>query len=180
MRVRIMLVVAVVLALAAAGASQAAAVVDTPVVDTNDVALGHTSVMRWNDRDEWVQSDVAAHSAIIDTDSFEQVRATKARRGDRRGGPRKQYRSRNPYVFKGAVYCGVCKRKMQGQHSHDVAYYRCRFPPGVCADERRRPSAQRNHAVGRDYRAARTRGSPPRLTPWAVRGRFGARRRVDR
>jgi site-specific DNA recombinase len=26
------------------------------------------------------------------------------------------------------VACAVCQREMQGQHSHGVAYYRCRFP----------------------------------------------------
>jgi site-specific DNA recombinase len=90
--------------------------------------MGHTNVMRWNEPDRWVQSDVPAHPAIIDPDMFEQAQALLARRGDRLGGPRQQYRSRHPYLFKGVVYCRVCKRKMQGQHSHGVAYYRCRFP----------------------------------------------------
>jgi hypothetical protein len=39
-----------------------------------------------------------------------------------------KHRTRNTYVFRGAVLCGVCDRRMQGTYSHGVAYYRCRFP----------------------------------------------------
>ncbi|MFD0576062.1 recombinase family protein [Dactylosporangium darangshiense] len=99
---------------------------DEILLDVDDVAMGHTSVMRWNDRDRWVQSDVPGHPAIIDRDIFDQAQAILARRGDRLGGPRQQYRSRHPYLFKGAVYCAVCERKMQGQHSHGVGI----GPPG--------------------------------------------------
>ncbi|MEU7997588.1 zinc ribbon domain-containing protein [Micromonospora sp. NPDC049060] len=42
--------------------------------------------------------------------------------------PKRTHRSRHPYIFKSLVHCGICGRKMQGQHSHGVAYYRCRFP----------------------------------------------------
>ncbi|WP_433653627.1 zinc ribbon domain-containing protein [Micromonospora zamorensis] len=36
--------------------------------------------------------------------------------------------ARNPYVFRGLIYCAACDRRMQGQYSHGDAYYRCRFP----------------------------------------------------
>jgi site-specific DNA recombinase len=42
--------------------------------------------------------------------------------------PKRAHRSRHPYIFKSLVFCGICERKMQGQHSHGVAYYRCRYP----------------------------------------------------
>ncbi|MBQ1073319.1 zinc ribbon domain-containing protein [Micromonospora sp. C31] len=42
--------------------------------------------------------------------------------------PKRTHRSRHPYIFKSLVHCGICGRKMRGQHSHGVAYYRCRFP----------------------------------------------------
>jgi site-specific DNA recombinase len=42
--------------------------------------------------------------------------------------PKRAHRSRHPYIFKSLVVCGICERKMQGQHAHGVAYYRCRFP----------------------------------------------------
>jgi site-specific DNA recombinase len=31
-------------------------------------------------------------------------------------------------VLRGAVICGVCERRMQGQWSNERPYYRCRFP----------------------------------------------------
>ncbi|MGP3985834.1 DDE-type integrase/transposase/recombinase [Streptomyces sp. 3N207] len=37
-------------------------------------------------------------------------------------------RTRIPYLFRGRILCGVCKRRMQGQWSHGSAYYRCRLP----------------------------------------------------
>ncbi|MET9302946.1 zinc ribbon domain-containing protein [Micromonospora chalcea] len=36
--------------------------------------------------------------------------------------------TRNPYVFRGLIYCAACDRRMQGQYNHGDAYYRCRFP----------------------------------------------------
>ncbi|MEU4780236.1 hypothetical protein [Micromonospora sp. NPDC023633] len=39
----------------------------------------------------------------------------------------------------------MCGRKMQGQHSHGVAYYRCRFPQ-ECPGQQGRPPPQRDHA----------------------------------
>ncbi|MEP7026011.1 MAG: zinc ribbon domain-containing protein [Actinomycetota bacterium] len=32
------------------------------------------------------------------------------------------------YSFAGAVICGVCQRRMQGQWVNQAPYYRCRFP----------------------------------------------------
>ncbi|MGW2252551.1 zinc ribbon domain-containing protein [Kitasatospora sp. NPDC001660] len=31
-------------------------------------------------------------------------------------------------MLRGALHCGICERRMQGQHSRGDAYYRCRFP----------------------------------------------------
>jgi len=51
-----------------------------------------------------------------------------SRRARTATAPKRAHRSRHPYIFKSLVFCGVCRRKMQGQHSHGIAYYRCRFP----------------------------------------------------
>jgi hypothetical protein len=32
-----------------------------------------------------------------------------------------------PYIFKSLIYCGICHRKMQGNHVRGDVYYRCRF-----------------------------------------------------
>jgi DNA invertase Pin-like site-specific DNA recombinase len=101
---------------------------DEVLLDVNDVALGHTPVMRWNQRDRWVTSNELAHEPLIEQANFDQVQDMLTRRARTATSPRRAHRSRHPYIFKSLVHCGICDRKMQGQHSHGVAYYRCRFP----------------------------------------------------
>jgi site-specific DNA recombinase len=100
---------------------------DEVLLDVNDVALGNTTVMRWNPKDRWVISKDVVHPPLIDADTFEQVQQLLHRRGDGPGFEHKQHRSRHPYVLKGLVYCGLCHRRMQGQRSNGEAYYRCRY-----------------------------------------------------
>jgi hypothetical protein len=35
--------------------------------------------------------------------------------------------TRRPYLLRSLIVCGLCQRKMQGQHSHGAVYYRCRL-----------------------------------------------------
>jgi site-specific DNA recombinase len=101
---------------------------DDVLLDVNDVALGHTAVMRWNGREQWVTSKEPVHEPLIEPADFEQVQQMLATRARTSTAPKRAHRSPHPYVFKSLVHCGVCDRKMQGQHSHGTAYYRCRFP----------------------------------------------------
>lgn len=101
---------------------------DEVLLDVDDVALGHTAVMRWNPRAKWVTSKDAVHEALVCPEDFERVQALMAHRARTATSPARAHRSRNPYVFKSLVICGVCHRKMQGQHSGGNAYYRCRYP----------------------------------------------------
>ncbi|WP_328468883.1 recombinase family protein [Actinoplanes sp. NBC_00393] len=101
---------------------------DDVLLDVNDVALGHTAVMRWNGRERWVTSKEPVHEALIEPATFDRVQQMLATRGRTGTAPKRAHRSRHPYVFKSLIHCGVCDRKMQGQHSHGTAYYRCRFP----------------------------------------------------
>jgi hypothetical protein len=101
---------------------------DEVLLDVNDVALGHTAVARWNPTDKWITSKTPVHDALVEPDTFNQVQATFARRARTATAPARTHRTRNPYVFKSLIACGICNRKMQGQHSHDIAYYRCRYP----------------------------------------------------
>jgi site-specific DNA recombinase len=101
---------------------------DDVLLDVNDVALGHTAVMRWNGREQWVTSKKPVHEPLVEPADFEQVQQMLATRARTATAPKRAHRSRHPYVFKSLVHCGVCDRKMQGQHSHGTAYYRCRFP----------------------------------------------------
>lgn len=41
------------------------------LIDVEDVALGHETKMRWNDRDEWVWSDQQTHEALVSVEQFE-------------------------------------------------------------------------------------------------------------
>lgn len=101
------------------------------LIDVNDVALGHTTVMRWNPAEKWITSAAIAHAPLVDQDTFDQVQQILAGRGRRKPGT--PNRSRHAYIFKGLVHCEPCKRKMQGQYSHGVAYYRCRYPAEYAA-----------------------------------------------
>uniref|UniRef100_UPI000E3D9417 recombinase family protein n=1 Tax=Allorhizocola rhizosphaerae TaxID=1872709 RepID=UPI000E3D9417 len=100
---------------------------DEVLVDVDDVALGHMPVMRWNPRDKWITSQEIVHESIVSDETFNAARDLLGSRAHKPAA-HKPHRSRHPYVFKSLVYCSVCQRRMQGQHSHDVAYYRCRYP----------------------------------------------------
>jgi site-specific DNA recombinase len=98
---------------------------DEVLIDIHDIALGHTSKMRWNDKDRWIWSDQPAHEPIIDTTIFEQAQARRAaRNASAERGPR---RTPRPYSLRGILYCGICGRRMQGSWNNDAAYYRCVF-----------------------------------------------------
>ncbi|MFD4208287.1 recombinase family protein [Micromonospora tulbaghiae] len=45
------------------------------LLDVDDVAFGHTGVMRWNPRDKWVVCKDFSHSPIVDDATFEQAQA---------------------------------------------------------------------------------------------------------
>ncbi|WP_433493692.1 recombinase family protein [Micromonospora sp. CA-248089] len=101
---------------------------DEVLLDVDDVALGHTGVMRWNPRDKWVVSKEITHSPIVDDATFQQAQTLLERHRLGLDIPQRQRRARNPYVFRGLIYCAACQRRMQGQYNHGAAYYRCRFP----------------------------------------------------
>ncbi|WP_396450456.1 recombinase family protein [Actinomadura sp.] len=100
---------------------------DEVLIDVDDVALGHTTKMRWNDRADWIWSEYKVHDALISTEDFEraqQLRQSRARGSySKKGNP-----TSRPYVFRGCLHCGYCTRKMQGNWNNQQAYYRCRFP----------------------------------------------------
>ncbi|WP_432990687.1 recombinase family protein [Dactylosporangium sp. CA-233914] len=100
---------------------------DEVLLDVNDVAMGHRTKQVWNDTDKWIWSDNLAHPAIVDTDTFEQVQAKIATKGASTTTV-KPRRTPRPYLFRGALICGICQRRMQGHWLRDAAYYRCRFP----------------------------------------------------
>ena len=100
---------------------------DEVLLDVNDVALGHAPVMRWNPTSKWITSEAVVHEPLISDEAFEEAQK-RIRSHGRETTQRKPHVSRHPYLFKSLIFCGLCTRRMQGQHSHGVAYYRCRYP----------------------------------------------------
>lgn len=97
------------------------------LLNIDDVALGHVTKLRWNPADTWIRSDRPAHPAIVDQATFDQAQQVLRARGR---GPTEHapHRSRHPYQLRSRLYCGCCRRRMQGEWIRDAAYYRCRFP----------------------------------------------------
>ncbi|WP_189332941.1 zinc ribbon domain-containing protein [Actinoplanes ianthinogenes] len=108
---------------------------DEVLLDVNDVALGHAAVMRWNPADRWITSKEPSHEPLIKQDIVDQAQEARGRRA-RQGTPHRQHRTRHPYVFRGSVYCAVCERRMQGQHSNGAPYYRSRYTREYAAANR--------------------------------------------
>jgi len=100
---------------------------DEVLLDVDDVALGHETKLRWNDRADWVWSAEQTHDPLVSVEDFahaqEQMGAGRNRPAVRkaRGTPR-------PYPLRGLLVCGLCGRRMAGQHNHGRTHYRCRYP----------------------------------------------------
>ena len=100
---------------------------DEVLLDVHDVALGHTTVMRWNDQDQWIFSEQVVHPPIIDDETFRQAQQLLAAKNARQV-TRRPRSSPRPYVLRGLLFCGICTRRMQGSWNNDQAYYRCTYP----------------------------------------------------
>jgi hypothetical protein len=83
---------------------------DEVLIDVENVALGHATKLRWNDRAQWVWSEEIAHPPLIDREAFDQVQDPARRRADA-SGVRKLRRTRHPYALQGCVWCGLCGRR---------------------------------------------------------------------
>lgn len=99
---------------------------DEQLLDVDDVAAGHETKMRWNDRTEWIWSTDLAHEPIIDVELFTRAQqigsATSSRPAVRVS------RRRHPYLLRGLLVCASCGRRMQGSWNHGQAHYRCKLP----------------------------------------------------
>ena len=100
---------------------------DEVLIDVDDVALGHTTKLRWNESAAWIWSEKIVHPPIIDHDIFEQVQVMASGRATN-PARHKPHRAQHPYALRGCVWCGVCGRRMQSYWANAAPYYRCRFP----------------------------------------------------
>jgi site-specific DNA recombinase len=99
---------------------------DEVLIDVEDVALGHTTKLRWNDTGKWLWSDKIVQPPIIEREKFGQVQAMVAGRAHTPAA-HKPHRAQHPYALRGCVWCALCGRRMQSHWAHDTPYYRCRF-----------------------------------------------------
>ena len=98
---------------------------DEVLLDVDDVALGHTTVQRWNAERSGSSPTRSPTRPLIDDDTFEHAQELLRTSAN---SSRRARRTRHPYLFRSLIICGVCLRRMQGQHSHGSVYYRCRYP----------------------------------------------------
>ena len=99
---------------------------DETLIDVDDVALGHETKMRWNDRADWVWSAEVTHEALVDPDAFAQAQLLRST-GTHRPSDQKKRRTARPYMLRSLVFCGLCHRRMEGTWNNDRAHYRCRY-----------------------------------------------------
>ncbi|MBO0868700.1 MAG: zinc ribbon domain-containing protein [Micromonosporaceae bacterium] len=64
---------------------------------------------------------------LVSIEDFEAAQGVAAQHGRNRK-TRERQRVHHAYILRGMLLCGLCGRRMQGQYSHDAAYYRCRYP----------------------------------------------------
>jgi site-specific DNA recombinase len=89
---------------------------DEVLIDVNDVALGHVSKLRWNDKANWVWSAATVHDPLVDTEPFERAQQVLQAHGRGRS-ERTRMRTTHRYVLRGMLYCVLCERRIQGQQS---------------------------------------------------------------
>lgn len=99
---------------------------DEILMDVEDVALGHETKMRWNDRSDWVWSSEVVHEPIIDPETFAKAQEIRSASMHRPLTAKRRTTTRR-YLLSGLVTCKLCQRRMQGSWNHDRAHYRCQF-----------------------------------------------------
>ena len=99
---------------------------DEILVDVEDVAQGHLTRMRWNDRSDWVWSSEHAHQFIVSPEDFDKAQGQMAA-GAYRPTTGKTRTAERIYVLSGRVHCGLCGHRVQGNLNHDAHHYRCKF-----------------------------------------------------
>lgn len=99
---------------------------DEVLLDVEDVAAGHETKMRWNDRSEWIWSDKIVHEPIISPETFTRAQEVAAAGVHRPLDSKKRPTSRK-YALSGLLMCGLCGKKMQAHVHGGNNYYRCRF-----------------------------------------------------
>jgi site-specific DNA recombinase len=90
------------------------------LLNVRDVALAHTTRMRWNSKDDWIFAGALTHQPVIGRDIFTRAQHVLAGRRHR-SGPRERLRTRHLYVLGGRFVCGLCERKMRAYWANELA-----------------------------------------------------------
>ena len=104
------------------------------LVDPDLPALGHVTRQCWQDKEAWVTAEVPTYPAIVDEAGWQAAQAVTASNTRNKApagaskhthaGTRRSEPSRYPLT--GLVVCDCCGRKLQGNISRGLAFYRCR------------------------------------------------------
>jgi Recombinase zinc beta ribbon domain len=100
------------------------------LIDPDDVAAGHVVRFRRSAPDRVVRSRRPAHPQIVPVEVFTEVQLRRrARAAGGLAGSRKLERGPKEtkwiYALRGAVRCGICRRRMEGTPRQSRIYYRC-------------------------------------------------------
>ncbi|MEU4390157.1 recombinase family protein [Kribbella sp. NPDC023855] len=109
------------------------------LLDPDDVAAGHVVRFRRSAQSRIVRSREPAHPAVVSVETFTRVQLEmRARRGSdmasRASQPRTRVAPKAAYLFRGAIRCESCGRKMEGAPRKHAMFYRCAartLVPGV-------------------------------------------------
>lgn len=107
---------------------------DEVLLDVDDVAAGHETKMRWNDRSDWIWSAELSHEPIIDAEVFAWAQEQRAA-GAHRPNTVKRPREKRVDPLSGLVRCGLCGRRMQGPFIHGRNHYRRTFASEYAAKQ---------------------------------------------
>lgn len=96
---------------------------DEILIDVEDVAQRHETVMRWNSESGWIWSPQIVHAPLISIETYEEVRLIAAT-GQRAVSVRKPRATPRPHALRSLIFCGICNRRMQGTWNNGRAHYR--------------------------------------------------------
>jgi hypothetical protein len=100
------------------------------LLDPDDVAAGHIVRFRRSAQAKVVRSREVAHPAIVSVEVFTRAQLEmRARRGAdmaaRASQPRTRVSPKASYLFRGAIRCECCGRKMEAAPRKHAVFYRC-------------------------------------------------------
>jgi site-specific DNA recombinase len=83
------------------------------LLDPDDVAAGHQTRMRWQDRDSWITPASPTHEALVSAELAALVAGRIAARTPGRPKPRV---SPHAYSLRGILFCARCGSRLQGSY----------------------------------------------------------------